>query len=191
MSKALQDVASALVVQDISESDRADVVAALSRYSLPLLERTAAAGCRIRTLADGERYRDVSASLRRLGVDVDGWPVPPAGLFVVAERTVYLRSRSRMTIGHEVGHAIDCALGAGLYRSGFDPQIRAAFAAAREFVTPYAASGLDEYMAEALRAYAGGLNDDHSPWPAATRNRLRSCDPAMYALVADLFASPS
>ena len=191
MSKALQDVASALVVQDISDSDRADVVAALSRYSLALLERTAAAGCRIHTLADGERYRDVSASLRRLGVDVDGWPVPPAGLFVVEERTVYLRSRSRMTIGHEVGHAIDCALGGGLYRSGFDPQIRAAFAAAREFVTPYAASGLDEYMAEALRAYAGGLNDDHSPWPAATRNRLRSCDPAMYALVADLFALPS
>jgi hypothetical protein len=189
MRDALGEVASALLVDDVSDMDRAAVVAALSRYSLPLLCRTAAAGCRIRPLVGEERYCDASAALRRLGVDVDGWPVPPAGLFVVEERTVYLRSRSRMTIGHEVGHAIDCALGDGVYRSGFDAQIRAAFAAARSFVTPYAATGLDEYMAEALRAYADGLNDEQSPWPAATRERLRSCDPAMHTLVADLFAS--
>jgi len=31
-------------------------------------------------------------------------------------------------------------------RSDFDPRIRSAFAAARAFVTPYAASGLDEYL---------------------------------------------
>jgi len=186
---ALRDVVSALLVDDVSDSDRDVVVAALSYYSLALLRRTAEAGCRIRTLVDEDRYSDASAALRRLGVDVDGWPVPPAGLFVVEERTVYLRSRSRMTIGHEVGHAIDCALGDGVYRSGFDPQIRAAFAAARSFVTPYAATGLDEYMAEALRAFADGLNDEQSPWPAATRARLRSCDPAMHAIVADLFAS--
>jgi hypothetical protein len=191
VSNALRDVASALVVDDVTDADRAAVVAALSRYSLPLLARTAAEGCRIRPLAGGERYRDASATLRRLGVDVDGWPVPPAGLFVVEERTVYLRSRSRMTIGHEVGHAIDCALGGGVYLSGFDAQVRAAFAAARSFVTPYAATGLDEYMAEALRAYAGGLNDERSPWPAATPERLRACDPAMHAFVAELFASAS
>ena len=189
MGDALRDVASALLVDGVSDADRDAVVAALSHYSLPLLRCTAEAGCRIRTLVGAEHYRDASAALRRLGVDVDGWPVPPAGLFVVEERTVYLRSRSRMTIGHEVGHAIDCALGDGVYRSGFDPQIRAAFAAARSFITPYAATGVDEYMAEALRAYADGLNDEKSPWPAATRERLRSCDPSMHALVADLFAS--
>jgi len=50
------------------------------------------------------RYCDVSPALQRLGVDVDAWPVPQAGLFVVEERTVFLRSRSPMTIGHEVAH---------------------------------------------------------------------------------------
>ncbi len=156
---------------------------------MPLLERLVTAGCRVRPLRDAERYRDVSPALRRLGVDVDAWPVPPAGLFVVEERTVYLRALTPMTIGHEVAHAIDCALGDGVYRSGFDPQIRSAFAAARAFVTPYAASGLDEYFAECVRAYADVLNDTQSPWPRATRERLHACDPAMHAIVAEIFAS--
>ncbi len=94
-----------------------------------------------------------------------------------------------MTIGHEVAHAIDCALGVGVYRSGFDPQIRSAFAAARAFVTPYAACGLDEYFAECVRAYADVFNDANSPWPRATRERLHVCDPAMHAIVAEIFAS--
>ena len=89
---------------------------------------------------------------------------------------------------HEVAHAIDCALGGGVYRSGFDPRIRAAYAAARAFVTPYAASGLDEYFAVSVRAYAGVFNDAVSPWPAATRERLRTCDLAMHDIVAEIFA---
>ncbi len=111
------DVVSALLV-DASENDRATIGQHVSAYPTPLLERLVAAGCCVRPLAKGERYRDTSAALRRLGVDVDAWPVPPAGLFVVEERTVYLRSRSAMTTGHEVAHAIDCALGDGIYRSG-------------------------------------------------------------------------
>ncbi len=51
---------------------------------------------------------------------------------------------------------------------------------------PYAASGLDEYFAECVRAYADVLNDPHSPWPRATRERLLACDPAMHVIVADL-----
>jgi len=182
------DVVSALLA-DAGECDRATIAPHLSVYPTPLLERLVATDCRVRSLQDGERYRDVSRALRRLGVDVDAWPVPPAGLFVVEERTVYLRSRSPMTIGHEVAHAIDCALGDGVYRSGYDPQIRAAFASARSFVTPYAACGLDEYFAECVRAYADVFNDVDSPWPPATRERLRVCDAAMYEIVADIFAS--
>ena len=91
-----------------------------------------------------------------------------------------------MTIGHEVAHAIDCALGGGVYRSGYDPRIRSAYAAARAFVTSNAATGLDEYFAESVRAYAGVAI---SPWPAATPERLRTCDPAMHAIVAAIFAS--
>ena len=107
----------------------------------------------------GELYREASHALARLGIDVDAWPAPPAGLFVVEERALYLRSRSPMTVAHEFGHALDCALGGGVYRSGIDPQIRALFASAMSFVTPYAATGVDEYFAESLRAYVEA-NDD-------------------------------
>jgi len=188
VSSRRSDVVSMLLV-DASEDDRASIAPHLGAYPSALLERLLATGCRIRPLRDDERYRDASPALRRLGADVDAWPVRPAGLFVVEERTVYLRSRSPMTIGHEVAHAIDCALGDGVYRSGFDPRVRAAFAAARAFVTPYAASGLDEYFAESVRAYAGAFHDAGSPWPRAPRERLRTCDPAMHAIVAELFAS--
>ncbi len=188
VSSRSSDVVSALLVET-SECDRAVIADHLRAYPMPLLERLVTAGCRVRPLRDAERYRDVSPALRRLGVDVDAWPVPPAGLFVVEERTVYLRALTPMTIGHEVAHAIDCALGDGVYRSGYDLQIRSAFAAARAFVTPYAASGLDEYFAECMRAYADVLNDPHSPWPRATRERLRACDPAMHAIIAEIFAS--
>ncbi len=158
----------------------------LSRFGEPVLAYAAARAIRIVPLRATQRYRDVSGSLRRLGVDVDAWPVPPAGLFVVEERTVYLRTATPMTIAHEFGHALDCALGGGVYRSGYDVRIRAAFATAREFVTPYAATGLDEYFAECVRAHVG-VNDPHSVWPRATRERLRAVDPPIATYVADLF----
>ena len=186
ISSRSSDVVSALLVE-AGDRDRALIADALRAYPAPLLERLIAMQCRIRPLAEEERYRDVSPALRRLSADVDGWPIPPAGLFVVEERTVYLRSRSVMTIGHEVAHALDCALGGGVYLSGVDPRIRRAFAGATAFVTPYGASAVDEYFAECMRAYADVLNDPHSLWPRATRARLAACDPTMYAIVAELF----
>lgn len=135
----------------------------------------------------GELYREASPALARLGIDVDSWPAPPAGLFVVEERTVYLRSRSAMTVAHEFGHALDCALGGGVYRSGIDPQIRRLFINARSFITPYAATGIDEYFAEGLRAYVEA-NDPASHWPRATRARLEAIDPALFEYVEQLFA---
>ena len=145
-------------------------------------------GTRIVTLHAAERYADRSPALRRLGAGVDGWPIPPAGLFVVEERTIYLRSTSPMTVAHEFAHALDCALGGGVYLSGVDPRIRRAFGAATGFVTPYAASGADEYFAEALRAWVE-CNDPQSLWPRATRARLRALDPRLAALVEALFAN--
>ena len=141
---------------------------------------------RVAPLCRGEKYRDASPALARLGIDVDAWPAPPAGLFVVEERTVYIRSRSAMTVAHEFGHALDCALGGGVYRSGIDPQIRRMFLNARDFVTPYAATGIDEYFAEGLRAYVEA-NDPASHWPRATKHRLQSIDPEMFAYVEELF----
>ena len=111
------------------------------------LEIVADQGMCVRILGTGERYRDASDALRRLGAGIDAWPIPPAGLFVVEERTVYLRLATPMAVAHEFGHALDCALGGGVYRSGYDPEIRSAFRDTRDFVTPYAAAGLDEYFA--------------------------------------------
>lgn len=162
------------------------IATTLARFGFPALEFANAHGIKIVPLTPRRRYSCASSALRRLGVDVDGWPVPPAGLFVVEERTVYLRSTSPMTVAHEFGHAIDCALGNGIYRSGYDPEIRAAFGAARAFVTPYAATGLDEYFAESLRAYVEA-NDAHSPWPKATRRRLRDVDRSIHDYIERLF----
>lgn len=165
----------------------ASISAALVPFGDAALTYAAERDIRIVPLPRKQRYCDASKSLRRLGVDVDAWPVAPAGLFVVEERTVYLRSATPMTVAHEFGHALDCALGGGVYRSSYDVAVRSAFARAREFVTPYAATGLDEYFAESLRAYVE-VNDAQSPWPKATRARLQAVDPAMHDFIAELFA---
>ena len=158
----------------------------LARFGSGPLAFAGERGVRVAPLHRGEPYRAASPALARLGIDVDAWPAPPAGLFVVEERTVYLRSRSAMTVAHEFGHALDCALGGGVYRSGIDPAIRRCFLAARRFVTPYAATGIDEYFAEALRAYVE-INDPASHWPRATKARLKVIDPRLYEYVERLF----
>ena len=163
------------------------IEATLDRFGAQALRLAAAAGTRIVLLSPGERYRDRSRALRRLAATVDDWAAPPAGLFVVEERAVYLRSTSPMTVAHEFAHALDCALGGGVYLSGVDPRIRRAFRDATGFITPYAAVGLDEYFAESLRAWVDA-NDPRSPWPRATRERLQRVDPAMCAIIETLFA---
>jgi len=181
----MDPVISALI-PDVASDVQTQIADVLGNFSQAILHRVVEANAVVRPLKRGERYREASPALNRLGIDVDAWPAPPAGLFVVEERTVYLRSRSPMTVAHEFGHAIDCALGGGIYLSGIDPTIRRAFLEARSFVTPYAATGIDEYFAEAVRAYVE-VNDPASPWPKATKARLRRVDPAMYDIVDSLF----
>jgi hypothetical protein len=164
----------------------AQIATALTPFGEPALAYAVEHGIRIVALSKARRYCDASHALRRLGVDVDAWPVPPAGLFVVEERTVYLRSATPMTVAHEFGHALDCALGGGVYRSSYDLAVRRAFAHAREFVTPYAATGLDEYFAESMRAFVD-VNDAVSPWPKATRARLAELDPPMFREIEGIF----
>ena len=166
----------------------AAIAAVVRRFGGGAWSLAEAAGTRIVALRAAERFGDRSDVLRRLGARVDGWPIPPAGLFVVEERTIYLRSTSPMTVAHEFAHALDCALGGGIYLSAVDPRIRRAYDRATAFVTPYAASGVDEYFAEALRAWVES-NDPYSLWPRATRSRLRALDPRMAGIVASLFAN--
>jgi hypothetical protein len=172
---------------DAGAEAHAAINTVLDRFGPGALRLAANAGVKLVHLRGREAYRDRSRALRRLASGVDDWPVPPAGLFVVEERTVYLRSMSPMTVAHEFAHALDCALGGGVYLSGVDPRIRRAFRETRAFITPYAASGIDEYFAESLRAWVEA-NDPRSPWPRATRARLRSLDPAMAAILESLFA---
>lgn len=162
------------------------VLETLVRFGSDALAFALGARIRVRLLRGTQKYRDASPALARLGIDVNAWPAPPAGLFVVEERGLYLRSRSPMTVAHEFGHALDCALGGGVYRSGIDPRVRANFTNARAFVTPYAATGIDEYFAESLRAFVG-VNDPVSPWPKATRCRLSRIDRPMHDYVGNLF----
>jgi hypothetical protein len=162
------------------ESELLPVRDVLERIPQRALEIVADENIHIRVLDACERYRDASSALRRLGVEVDAWPVPPAGLFVVEERTVYLRLSGPMAVAHEFGHALDCALGGGVYRSGYDSDIRQAFVDTKDFMTPYAAAGLDEYFAEAFRAYVE-INESDSPWPQVTRARLALHAPQMSA----------
>lgn len=172
---------------DADGSTHPEIAKTLEAFGGPALRFALRNGTRIVPLNAAQRYDEASPALKRLCVDVDAWPAPPAGLFVVEERAVYLRSRSPMTVAHEFGHALDCALGAGVYRSSIDPQLRRLFSAARAYVTPYAATGTDEYFAENMRAYVE-VNDPASFWPRATRARLRRLDPEMYAYLAELFS---
>lgn len=178
----------AIALLDTRPAETASVAQTLLRFGIQALRFAAHHGIRVVALQRSESYGARSPALRRLGVDVDSWPAPPAGLFVVEERTVYLRSRSAMTVAHEFGHALDCALGGGVYLSGVCPRLRDLFSRARVFVTPYAATGADEYFAESVRAYVE-VNDPQSLWPRATRARLRKIDPAMFVYIKDLFAT--
>ncbi|MHB8704838.1 MAG: hypothetical protein ACYC8W_12025 [Candidatus Tyrphobacter sp.] len=181
----MDSIYSALIRTTANEV-RSQIAQTLMAFGDPILGVVAESGASIRHLRRGERYVTVSPALERLGIDVDSWPAPPAGLFVVEERTVYLRSLSPMAIAHEFGHALDCALGGGVYFSGTNSDVRRAFLDARRFVTPYAATGIDEYFAESVRAYVG-INDRSSNWPAVSRARLRH-DPAMFGIVDAIFA---
>lgn len=186
MQKDALATARRLFERDRRRAAEPQVLETLLRFGHSALSYALRSRIRILLLRAGESYQEASPALARLGIDVDAWPAPPAGLFVVEERALFLRSRSPMTVAHEFGHALDCALGGGVYRSSIDPHVRGLFANARTFVTPYAATGVDEYFAESLRAYIEA-NDSASPWPRATRARLRHGDPGMHEYVETLF----
>ena len=174
------------LIADTNVETQGLVTETLQRVSTPLLTRMVERSVRICTLAKGETFSARSPWVHEFADQVDTWPHPPAGLFVLAEATVYLRVVSRMTTAHELGHAIDFALGDNGYMSNYHPGVRRAFARATRWLTPYAATRIDEYVAESFRAFLE-CNDLASPWPAVTRKRLADIDPAMYEIVAHIF----
>lgn len=84
-------------------------------------------GTKIVPLSASIAYASASPVLRCLAANIDCWPVLAAGLFVVEELTLHLRSTSAITVCHEAAQALDYALGGGLHLSGTDTRIRRAF----------------------------------------------------------------
>ena len=95
-----------------------------------------------------------------------------------------------MTAAHEFAHALDAII-ARKKRSYFSyesEELRYYFATATGYVNEYAASSLDEYFAESVRAYVE-VNDERCAWLPLTRQDLYLRDPRMFALIERLFRS--
>lgn len=170
---------------------RAEIVTTLRFFGEPALQFMAERGVKIRPLANGEQYADVSPYISSM-TDIASWPHQPAGLFVVGEETAYLRDLDATTIAHELGHGLDFALGFdGKYRSDLDAEIRHLFSRARKFVSGPASVYTDEYFAEGTRAFLSvnspPLPNGQKPYLYATSAMLRACDPHFYALLREIF----
>jgi hypothetical protein len=165
------------------------VVEALLCFGEAALESAARAGVRISTVPEGQTFAGMSSSVARCAPAIDEWPSPPSGLFIVDERRILLRARSlRMTAAHEFAHALDALL-ARKRRSYFSyesEELRYYYATSTGFVNEYAASSLDEYFAESVRAYVE-VNDERCAWLPLTRQELYLRDPRMFALIERLF----
>ncbi|HZW75362.1 MAG TPA: hypothetical protein VFF43_17585, partial [Caldimonas sp.] len=150
------------------------IVRVLSSFGEPALRAAMRAGITISIVPQGRGFSEFSAAVARLVPGVDGWPAPPAGLFVVEERRVLLRGRAlTMTTAHEFAHALDASL-ARRPRSYFSyesEELRFYFSTATGFVNEYAASSLDEYFAESVRSYLE-INDSRCAWLPLTRQDL-------------------
>ena len=190
-TRAAGDRALLLVGSMLERAPAVALARVLADFGAAALQRVVDAGTRIAIIPAGQRFCDVSPSVGRAVPDIDNWPAPPSGLFVVDERRMLLRSGAlRMTAAHEFAHALDASL-AKRPRSYFSfesEELRYYFATATGYINEYAATGLDEYFAESVRAYVE-INDPRCAWLPVTRQDLFLRDPRMFALVDRLFAS--
>jgi hypothetical protein len=154
-----------------------DILACFGQGVVSMLERV---GLRIVTLVPSEQLADVSPALAAAGIAQD-----PAAVFIASEARIYVRCAVPLALGHAIGSAIDFALGRP---SAHDPRIVSAYNAAvtcNAFLTPLARATPGSYVAEALRAFYR-CDDPIVGWPAATPERLKQIDPAMYGLTVRL-----
>jgi hypothetical protein len=161
----------------------------LAAYGEQALVAAARSGFTIAIVPDGQPFASFSSSVARCAPGIDAWAAPPSGLFVVEERRILLRPHAlRMTAAHEFAHALDALLARKLrsYFSYESEELRYYFATASAFVNEYAASSLDEYFAESMRAYVE-INDERCAWLPLTRQDLYLRDPRMFALIERLF----
>jgi hypothetical protein len=178
-------VAQKLVAKLLQRTPPSRLTAALAPFGERALALAADAGVRMVIVPGGRAFTQCSPAVAALVPDIDSWQAPPAGLFVLEERLILLRAGAlRMAAAHEFAHALD-SLAATKPRSYFsfeDSEIRAAYASASGFINEYAASGLDEYFAESMRAYLE-VNDDRSNWLPLTRKMLQVRDARMFSII--------
>ena len=161
------------------------IVRALAAFGEKALAAAVAGGVHISIVPERKRYSEVSRAVARLVPGIDDWSAPPSGLFVVEEKRILLRDRAlTMTVAHEFAHALDAVLAkkSRSYFSYESDELRRCFATTAGFVNEYAASALDEYFAESVRAYLE-VNDSHCAWLPLTRFELKTRDPKMFDLV--------
>jgi hypothetical protein len=191
VAPASHDATRAAVAKMMAGDPPPLLVDALASYGETALNAATRAQVTIALVPEGEPFSSFSSSVARCAPAIDQWASPPSGLFVVDERRILLRARSlRMTAAHEFAHALDAVL-ARKKRSYFSyesEELRYYFATATGFVDEYAASSLDEYFAESMRAYVE-VNDERSAWLPLTRQDLYLRDPRMFALIGRLFKS--
>ncbi len=186
---AAPDEAQRLVAELLGRTPPRALVACLANFGRRALELAVHGHVHIMIVANGRSLAQCSRCVASLVPDIDRWQAPPAGLFVLEERLLLLRGNALcMTAAHEFAHALDAVLARRprSYLSFESTEIRDCFAHASGFVNHYAASSLDEYFAECVRAYVE-VNDDHSSWLPLTRQDLLTRDPQMFSLIENLF----
>lgn len=169
-------------------------------------EAMLARGARVAVMARDERTLDIPehADLQRLYPDTD-WNTRARGLGGTVARPVTScaeenlrcdpddRYRGENILVHELAHGM-FNLGVSFAVPDFPARLRAAFDAARaagRWANTYAGSNLDEYFAEGVQCFfdtnlrADPPNGIHNH--IHTRAALRDYDPALYALVAEVF----
>jgi hypothetical protein len=191
VARAPRSVAHEALTALMRQSPPESLEDALAAYGEAALTAAARGGISIAIVPEGQPFASFSSSVARCAPGIDEWSAPPSGLFVVEERRILLRQHAlRMTAAHEFAHALDALL-ARKKRSYFSyesEELRYYFATATGFVNEYAASSLDEYFAESMRAYVE-VNDEHCAWLPLTRQDLYLRDPRMFALIERLFRS--
>lgn len=191
ISPASRAVARDALVRMMATEPPVDLVDVLAIFGETALVAAAEGAFTIAIVPEGQAFTSFSSSVARCAPGIDSWAAPPSGLFVVEERRILLRRHAlRMTAAHEFAHALDALL-ANRPRSYFSyesEELRYYFATSTGFVNEYAASSLDEYFAESLRAYVE-INDERCAWLPLTRQDLYLRDPRMFALIERLFRS--
>lgn len=95
---------------DVATEVQSHVADVLCKFSPTMLYRVVEANAIVQPLKKAEPCTEVSAALRRFGIDVAAWPALPAASSWFKSGRRNLRGRSPMTIAHEFGHAVDCTL---------------------------------------------------------------------------------